>query len=451
LSTLSAKILYKMKKIILPILLFACFSNAQFNYQSILKDNNGSVIVNTSITYKISFIYDSSSGSTVYSETHSTTTPVDGIINLVIGSGTAISGTFSSIDWSRTLYIKREADLTGSGTYTNFGTTLLNSVPKSNFAQKTSNFTVSSTTVGIGTGTNTLADYTISIGPASLPNNSSGSNIAIGYEALYLNTSGADNVATGKQTLKNATSSLNTGIGNFALYDVTTGGGNTAIGRSAGINNQTGSNNTYLGYGAKTASSVNTTNSTAIGAMSTVTTSNTIQLGDTNITLVNTSGTVSASAFVGDGSGLTNLSVSGPIYKSSMVEQDSSSASTDSQIDLPGMSFRWNSGKLEIKSESGNSPQAMTFYFSYHTNSSDTVNFLPDTVSFNSNSWSPVDCSWCSSGSPNLPLITGSYAVYEFDFSVYPVNPSGNHFGRTYNIKIFLGGWLGVHMRAYYQ
>ena len=440
-----------MKKIILPILLFACFSNAQFNYQSILKDNNGSVIVNTSITYKISFIYDSSSGSTVYSETHSTTTPVDGIINLVIGSGTAISGTFSSIDWSRTLYIKREADLTGSGTYTNFGTTLLNSVPKSNFAQKTSNFTVSSTTVGIGTGTNTLADYTISIGPSSLPNNSSGSNIAIGYEALYLNTSGADNVATGKQTLKNATSSLNTGIGNFALYDVTTGGGNTAIGRSAGINNQTGSNNTYLGYGAKTASSVNTTNSTAIGAMSTVTTSNTIQLGDTNITLVNTSGTVSASAFVGDGSGLTNLSVSGPIYKSSMVEQGSSSASTDSQIDLPGMSFRWNSGKLEIKSESGNSPQAMTFYFSYHTNSSDTDNFRPDTVSFNSNSWSPVDCSWCSSGSPNLPLITGAYAVYEFDFSVYPLNPSGNHFGRTYNIKIFLGGWLGVHMRAYYQ
>ncbi|MDB3984796.1 hypothetical protein N9420_01745 [Flavobacteriaceae bacterium] len=441
-----------MKKIILPILLFACFSNAQFNYQSILKDNNGSVIVNTSITYKISFIYDSSSGSTVYSETHSTTTPVDGIINLVIGSGTAISGTFSSIDWSRTLYIKREADLTGSGTYTNFGTTLLNSVPKSNFAQKTSNFTVSSTTVGIGTGTNTLADYTISIGPSSLPNNSSGSNIAIGYEALYLNTSGADNVAAGKQTLKNATSSLNTGIGNFALYDVTTGGGNTAIGRSAGINNQTGSNNTYLGYGAKTASSVNTTNSTAIGAMSTVTTSNTIQLGDTNITLVNTSGTVSASAFVGDGSGLTNLSVSGPTYKSSMVLQDSSSAAADSQIDLPGLSFRWKEnssgvGKLEVRAESGNAPQALIFYFSYHTNGNDTINFRPDTTSASSSSWNAVDDSWGTT----LPSITGYYAVYEFDFSVYPINTSGNHFGRTYNVKLFLGGWGGVHMRAFYQ
>lgn len=440
-----------MKKIIFLILLFAYFSNAQFNYQSILKDNNGSVIVNTSITYKISFIYDSTSGSTVYIETHSTTTPADGTINLLIGSGTAISGTFSSIDWSRTLYIKREVDLTGSGTYTNFGTTLLNSVPKSNFAQKTSNFTVSSTTVGIGTGTNTLADYTISIGSSSLPNNSSGSNIAIGYEALYLNTSGADNVAIGKQAIKNATSSLNTGLGNFALYDITTGGGNTAIGRSAGINNQTGSNNTYLGYGAKTASSVNTTNSTAIGANATVTTSNTIQLGDSNVTLVKTSGTVSASAFVGDGSGLTNLSVSGPTYKSSVVLQSSATAAADSQIDLPGMSFRWNSGKLEIKGESGNSPQAMTFYFSYHTNSGNTVNFRPDSVSFNSNSWSPVDCSWCSSGSPNLPTITGYYAVYEFDFSVYPLNTSGKHYGRTYNIKILLGGWGGVHMRAFYQ
>ncbi len=436
-----------MKKIIIPLLLLSFFSNAQFNYQSILKDNNGVVIANTSITYKISFIYDSTSGSTIYSETHSITPPSDGIINLVIGSGTAVSGTFSSIDWSRTLYIKREVDTTGSGTFTNFGTTLLNSVPKSNFDEKTSNLVVKSTTVGIGTGTSTLADYTISIGPSSLPNNSSGSNIAIGYEALYSNSSGADNVATGKQALKNATSSLNTGVGNFALYDITTGGGNTAIGRSAGINNQTGSNNTYLGYGAKTGSSMNTTNSTAIGAMSTVTSSNTIQLGNEDVTLVQTSGTISASAFVGDGSGLTNISVSGPTYKSSMVLQDSPSAATDSQIDLPGLSFRWNSGKLEIKGESDNSPQALIFYFSYHTDGNDTINFRPDTASHNTSDWTAVDDSWGNT----LPSITGYYSVYEFDFSVYPLNTSGNHLGKTYNIKIFLGGWGGVHMRAFYQ
>lgn len=440
-----------MKRIFVSLFLIIPFiSNSQFNYQSLLRDSNGTLITNTAIIYKISFIYDSSSGSTVYSETHSTTTPADGIVNLVIGSGTSISGNFSSIDWSRTIYIRREVDTTGSGSYTDFGTALLNSVPKSNFAQKTLNFTVSSTTVGIGTGTNTLADYTISIGPSSLPNNSSGSNIAIGYEALYLNTSGADNVATGKQALKSATSSLNTGLGNFALYDVTTGAGNTAIGRSAGINNQTGSNNTYLGYGAKTASTVNTSNSTAIGAMSTVTTSNTIQLGDSNVTLVNTSATISATAFVGDGSGLTGIS--GPIYKSSMVLQSSSTAAADSQIDLPGLSFRWRIdsngvGVLEVKAESGNAPQALIFYFSYHTDGNNTINFRPDTTNASSSSWTAVDKSW----DDTLPSIAGYYSVYEFDFSVYPLNSSGNHFGKTYNVKILLGGWGGVHMRAFYQ
>ena len=49
-------------------------------------------------------------------------------------------------------------------------------------------------------------------------------------------------------------------------------------------------------------------NSTVIGANATVSTSNTIQLGDGDIELVNTSGVVSASGFVGDGSGLTNIS-----------------------------------------------------------------------------------------------------------------------------------------------
>jgi len=284
-----------MKKIIFLMFFMASISNAQFNYQSILKDN-GIIVSNTPVKIKISFLYDSTSGSVAYTETHPITTSSDGVINLEIGSGTVDFGSFSSIDLSRVIYVKREIDINNSGTFIDFGTSLLNSVPKSNFAQKTSNFTVSSTTIGIGTGTNTLADFTISIGPSSLPNNSSGSNIAIGYEALYLNTSGADNVATGKQALKNATSSLNTGLGNFALYNVTTGGGNTAIGRSAGINNETGSNNTYIGYGAKTASSVNTTNSTAIGANAVVTTSNTIQLGSVSVTLVQTSGTVSASA-----------------------------------------------------------------------------------------------------------------------------------------------------------
>jgi len=180
----------------------------------------------------------------------------------------------------------------------------------------------------------------------------------------------------------------------------------------------------------------------------------TVTSGTISATGANLSGTVTATAFVGDGSGLTGIS--GPIYKSSMVLQSSSTAATDSQIDLPGLSFRWRLdsngvGKLEVKAESDNAPQAITFYFSYHTNNGDTINFRPDSVSASTSSWNAVDCSWCSNSNPNLPSITGYYAVYEFDFSVYPLNTSGNHFGKTYNVKLFLGGWGGVHMRASYQ
>ena len=65
--------------------------------------------------------------------------------------------------------------------------------------------------------------------------------------------------------------------------------------------------NTYIGAFTSTVSNLLIENSTAIGANATVSTSNTIQLGDEYIELVNTSGVVSASGFVGDGSGLTNI------------------------------------------------------------------------------------------------------------------------------------------------
>ena len=306
-----------MKKIYIGLSFFWCFTLfSQFNYQSIIKDSNGSIVSNQAIDYKISFIYDSSSASPTYSEIHSLTTPSDGVINLVIGNGTVQSGTFSTMDWSKTIYVKREVDLTGSGTFTDFGTSELNSVPKSNYSSATQGISYRSNTVSV-----------------------------------------------------------------------------------------------------------------------------------TNLIVSNT---VTATKFVGDGSGLTGIS--GPIYKSSMVLQSSSTAAADSQIDLPGLSFRWrkdsnNLGKLEVKAESGNAPQALIFYFSYHTNSGNTVNYKPDTTTASTSSWSAVDDSWDNT----LPSITGAYAVYEFDFTVYPLNSNGNHFGKTYNVKLFLDGWGGVHIRAFYQ
>jgi len=150
-----------------------------------------------------------------------------------------------------------------------------------------------------------------------------------------------------------------------------------------------------------------------------------------------------------DANGLASWTTIGaPRYASSMVLQDSSTSTTDSEIYLPGLGFRWNqtTKKLEIKGEANNNPQALIFYFSYHTNSSSTINFRPDTTSSNSNSWTAVDDSW----SNTLPLITGYYAVYDFDFTVYPINQGGPEYGKTYSVKILLDGWGGVHMRVTY-
>ena len=54
-------------------------------------------------------------------------------------------------------------------------------------------------------------------------------------------------------------------------------------------------------------------NSTAVGSGAQVMESNTIQLGNTGVSKVITSGVVSATGFVGDGSQLTNINPNGGI------------------------------------------------------------------------------------------------------------------------------------------
>ncbi len=86
-------------------------------------------------------------------------------------------------------------------------------------------------------------------------------NIAVGYQALYLNTTGSDNTAVGNNALKNATSSnKNTAIGNDALSSMTEGktnygaseyhkGHNVAIGHEA-LKFSDGGFNTAIGVQA---------------------------------------------------------------------------------------------------------------------------------------------------------------------------------------------------------
>jgi len=135
-------------------------------------------------------------------------------------------------------------------------------------------------------------------------------NTAIGARALTNGDDGGYNTAIGASSIEFAEGDNNSGLGYRSLYATTTGDDNTAVGYNAGDTNTTGSFNTLVGSDADVLQN-NLTNATAIGYNAQVNASNKIQLGDSNITLVETSGTVSATAFIGDGSQLTNLPSAG--------------------------------------------------------------------------------------------------------------------------------------------
>ena len=148
-------------------------------------------------------------------------------------------------------------------------------------------------TTGDITGAGAFQNTGVGIGALQAVSNSAIANSATGYESLQSLTSGQFNTAMGYRALKNVTTSLdNTAFGSQSLM-MNTGTANTAIGNLSLQTNTTGNNNTAIGASADV-SSVNLTNATAIGFNAKVATSNTVQLGNTNVSNVQTSGTVTA-------------------------------------------------------------------------------------------------------------------------------------------------------------
>ena len=127
---------------VLFLILFPLFAYSQapqkINFQSILRNTNGEVVANKSVSLKISILSGSISGSSVYSETHTKTTDISGLISIQIGNGTVLSGVFDNIDWGNTShFIKLEADFNGGSNYVVLGTQELMSVPYALYAGKT--------------------------------------------------------------------------------------------------------------------------------------------------------------------------------------------------------------------------------------------------------------------------------------------------------------------------
>ncbi|HSO85513.1 MAG TPA: hypothetical protein VLQ91_03105 [Draconibacterium sp.] len=102
-----------------------------FRYQAVARDNSGNVLANQNVSFRISILGGSISGTVVYSETHSgLSTNAFSLVELEIGKGTPVTGTFSAINWgSNSYFVKIEMDPEGGTAYQELSTSQLLSVP----------------------------------------------------------------------------------------------------------------------------------------------------------------------------------------------------------------------------------------------------------------------------------------------------------------------------------
>ena len=114
----------------------------KMSYQAVVRDAANTLMINQKVGIQISLLQGSVSGDPVYVETQAPTTNDNGLFSIEIGSGTLVSGSLTTIDWSKGPYfIHTETDPTGGTDYTITGTSELLSVPYALHAQTAESIT----------------------------------------------------------------------------------------------------------------------------------------------------------------------------------------------------------------------------------------------------------------------------------------------------------------------
>lgn len=135
----------------ITLLALGATAQAGFNYQAVLRADDGSIRANESVSMTFEVRQGAAGGSAVYTEDHSVTTTDFGVVNAVIGQGTTTDD-FSSIDWANGPYFLNVA-VDGD----DLGTTQFMSVPYAEHAANAAwtddanGINVQDDRVGIGT------------------------------------------------------------------------------------------------------------------------------------------------------------------------------------------------------------------------------------------------------------------------------------------------------------
>jgi len=107
-----------------------------FNYKALIT-NNGIALATQTVDVKFSLLDGTSTA--VYEETHATSTNANGIVSVLLGEGTVVSGDFSTIDWTNNYSLKVEIDTQDGNGYQDFGTNPFKYVPYAKYAEKAGN------------------------------------------------------------------------------------------------------------------------------------------------------------------------------------------------------------------------------------------------------------------------------------------------------------------------
>ncbi|MBN1340490.1 MAG: hypothetical protein JXA03_14265 [Bacteroidales bacterium] len=110
-----------------------------FQYQAVVRNTAGEILSNQNVGLRIALHETTAQGPVVYQETHQATTNAFGLINLSIGSGAVVSGSFDALKWhASSFFLEIFLDPNGGSNYVPMGTSLILSAPYSLLSKKSS-------------------------------------------------------------------------------------------------------------------------------------------------------------------------------------------------------------------------------------------------------------------------------------------------------------------------
>ena len=130
------RILLLLLCVVLSYQVVVAQSPQKMSYQCVVRNAGNSLVASLPVGIRISILQGSSTGVSVYTETHLVNTNANGLATIEIGGGTAVSGSFGLISWANGPYfVKSETDPTGGTSYSISAVAQLLSVPYALYAE----------------------------------------------------------------------------------------------------------------------------------------------------------------------------------------------------------------------------------------------------------------------------------------------------------------------------